>query len=742
MIDKAENLLKDVFGYDSFRFVQKAAIENILKGNDTLIIMPTGGGKSLCYQIPALIFDGLTIVISPLISLMKDQIEQLKQNGINAVMLNSSLSYEEYQLNVDSIRDGEVKLLYLAPETLLMHKTIELLKTRKVSCFTIDEAHCISEWGHDFRPEYRQLMEVREMFADTICIALTATATERVRVDIKNTLNLQGSSEFISSFDRKNLFLKIIEKNDPKNQLLHFLKNFSRNDPGIIYCFSRKQVDSISEFLNKHGYLARPYHAGLDTEDRKKNQEKFLRDKVQIVVATIAFGMGINKTNVRFVIHYDLPKNIESYYQEIGRGGRDGLRAECLLLFGYGDSKKIEYFIEQKEGNEKINAINHLKELLSFVDSIKCRRIPLLNYFGEHYPEENCGMCDNCVEEKEDLVNMTDIAKKLFTCIIQTGNMFGPTHLIDVLRGSQSQKIKKFNHDHLEIYGTGNDLSKKQWFSISRQLIKKGLLYQDPEYGGLKITQTGNKVIYEGETYFGIIPKEEKKIKKSKKQKGITIELDEQDLDLFEALRKKRKEIAAILNVPPFVVFSDKSLVDMTDKKPLSNDKFLEINGVGNQKMEKYGKSFISVIKKYSSDKQNGKEEEFPEEDPESYYENSFDIVETDSNTKYQKKPKIRKYTLVGDRFNDGVDMDELCSLFKIKQDTVFNNLYKYLQDGHTINPDQILAYSGLDTQSQKQAIQCFRELGTENVSPVYEKMNGQINHHELRIIQLYLLCK
>ena len=743
MINKAEKILKDVFGYDSFRFVQKVAIENILDGNDTFIIMPTGGGKSLCYQIPALIFDGLTIVISPLISLMKDQIEQLRQYDINAVMLNSSLSFEEYQDNVDAIRNGEAKLLYLAPETLLMSRTIELLKTRKISCFTIDEAHCVSEWGHDFRPEYRQIAEVREQFPNAVCIALTATATERVRADIKKTLNFSGSCEFMSSFNRKKLFLKIVEKNDPKNQLLDFLKSFSKNDPGIIYCFSRKQVNSTTEFLNKHGYLARPYHAGLDTEERKINQGKFLRDKVQIIVATIAFGMGINKTNVRFVVHYDLPKNIESYYQEIGRAGRDGLRAECLLLFGFGDTKKIEYFIGEKEGNEKIVAMQHLRDILGYVDSVKCRRIPLLNYFGENYSEENCGMCDNCVETKEDLTDMTDIAKKLLNCIIETGNMFGPTHLIDVLRGSHSQKVKKFNHDNLSVYAIGNDLSKKQWFTISKQLIKKGLVFQDPEYGGLKITQLGQKVIYEGETFLGIFPQEIKKSKKSAKQKSIVMELSEQDSELFNALRKTRKELANEMGVPPFVVFSDKSLVDMANKKPKNNNEFLDINGVGNQKMEKYGSDFLSIIKKFSPDTTDEFiVDGYTEKDLDKHYDNNFDLSETQDNRINKKNKKIKKHTLAGNRFNNGANVEELSSIFNVSEETIFTYLYKYLQDGYTFNPDLILNYSTLDTISQKLLIENFRELGTDYLAPIYHKINGTINYREIKIMRLYLLSK
>ncbi len=352
MIKQAKIILKDVFGYDTFRLQQEAVIEHVLNKKDALVIMPTGGGKSLCYQIPALIFDGITIVISPLISLMKDQVEQLREYDVPAVYLNSSLTPEAYNFNVRKIQQGKVKLVYLAPETLMMDKTRELLKSLKVDCFTIDEAHCISEWGHDFRPEYRQMAVVRNDFPDAVCMALTATATPRVQEDIKSLLNFKDSEAFISSFDRKNLFLKIVDKKDPDNQLLDFLYT-RKKQSGIIYCFSRRQVDELAETLEDEGYSVKPYHAGLTDAQRAFNQRAFIRDDISIIVATIAFGMGINKSNVRFIVHYDMPQNIESYYQQIGRAGRDGLRSDCVLLFGYADTQKIKYFINKKRGRKR-----------------------------------------------------------------------------------------------------------------------------------------------------------------------------------------------------------------------------------------------------------------------------------------------------------------------------------------------------------------------------------------------------
>lgn len=369
MIKKAEGILKKVFGYRSFRPLQKEVIENIIAKKDTLVIMPTGGGKSLTYQIPALLFDGITIVVSPLISLMKDQVEQLKELGVEAVFLNSSLSQLDYQYNVEQIKSGEVKLIYVAPETLLLDRTLELLEKLKVDCVTIDEAHCISEWGHDFRPVYREIATLKPKFPKAVFMALTATATPHVQDDIANNLKLKSSNRFVASFNRDNLFLQVVEKTFPLKQTLNFLDKH-KNQSGIIYCFSRNQVNELCEELDERGFSVKPYHAGLSDKDRMRNQEKFIKDDVSIIVATVAFGMGINKPNVRFVIHYDLPKNIESYYQEIGRAGRDGLRADCLLLFGYGDIRKINYFIDMKEGKEKLVAKQHLDKLVRFTQLI------------------------------------------------------------------------------------------------------------------------------------------------------------------------------------------------------------------------------------------------------------------------------------------------------------------------------------------------------------------------------------
>lgn len=594
MISRAKTVLGDVFGYDEFRPLQREIIGNVLKKRDTLVIMPTGGGKSLCYQIPALIFKGLTIVVSPLISLMKDQVEQLTELGVPAVVLNSSLSNEEYSRNLERVKKNGVKLLYLAPEALLTPGMLSMLSSLQVDCLAIDEAHCISEWGHDFRPEYRQLVGVRSRFPFATCVALTATATPRVQEDIKNNLKFDASNEFIASFNRENLFIQVTPKNNPTSQTIEFLRNYP-DQSGIIYCFSRRQVDDLYETLKSRGYSVRPYHAGLSDTERTQNQELFIRDDVQIIVATIAFGMGINKPNVRFVIHFDLPKNIETYYQEIGRAGRDGLRAHCLLLFSYADIQKIKYFINQKDDHEQQVANIHLNSMLQFAETNGCRRIPLLTYFGEDYSTEKCDMCDNCLAGEKKLVDITIPAQKFLSCVKRADEIFGANHIIDVLRGSQSKKVLKFGHTTLSTYGIGKEYSRKQWFHLARQFIQKGLIVQDTKYGSLKLTEKAYDVLKGRELVFGILEEEHFPDRKEKKKKYEY----EHDHVLFEKLRKRRKELADKAGIPPYVIFPDKTLIEMAAFFPRSGESLLHIHGVGSVKYNKYGTIFMNIIDEY-----------------------------------------------------------------------------------------------------------------------------------------------
>jgi ATP-dependent DNA helicase RecQ len=724
MLKQAGKILKETFGYEEFRPLQQEIIENILMRRDSLVIMPTGGGKSLCYQIPALLFDGLTVVVSPLISLMKDQVEQLNELGVRAVVLNSSLSREEYQKNILGIVKNEVKILYLAPETLLMQKTIGLLLSRQVDCLAIDEAHCISEWGHDFRPEYRKIAETRKQFSKAVCIALTATATPRVQMDIKNNLKFQNENEFIASFNRKNLFLQVVPKNSPIEQTVNFLKKFS-GQSGIIYCFSRRQVDELSDLLISCNFSAKPYHAGLLNAERQKNQELFIKDDVQIMVATIAFGMGINKPNIRFVIHYDLPQNIESYYQQIGRAGRDGLDAHCLLLFSYADIQKIKYFIDQKEEKEQRIANIHLNSLIGFVESEECRRIPLLNYFGEQYNKGNCSMCDNCQTDVKDLKDITIQAQKFLSCVKRTREIFGAAHIIDVLRGSKSQKIFKFNHDQLSTYGIGIDISKKQWFLLARQFVAKGLLVFDMEHGSLKLTVKSWEVM---RSKLKVLGRFEDKAEDVYKKHYDELEREKNyDTVLFELLKQKRKTLADDAGIPPYAVFPDKTLIDMSTYFPQSKESMMRMYGMGNVKFEKYGQMFLDFLSEYC-------------------YENNLEEklkISSVLNRKRQRHSTRKlKFILIGEAYNEQNDISELMREYEIKRQTVLNHLYKYYQAGNALYADGFLAESSLSSEEIEGILKLFEEMGTESLGLISEKLEGKIPYDELHLLRLYFLTK
>lgn len=712
------SILKDVFGYDHFRPLQHEIITNVLARKDTLAIMPTGGGKSLCYQIPALIFPGLTVVVSPLIALMKDQVEQLNELGVPALFLNSSLSLEEYQENMQQVRSCQIKLLYVAPETLLTPRLFNLLSEVHLECLTIDEAHCISEWGHDFRPEYRELIGVRERFPQAVCLALTATATPRVRQDIKTSLGFDNSNEFIASFNRENLLIEVHPKTDPTAQTLEFIRRFP-DQSGIIYCFSRKQVDELTTTLVMQGYSARPYHAGLPDAERKDNQELFIRDDVQIIVATIAFGMGINKPNVRFILHYDLPKSIESYYQEIGRAGRDGLPARCLLLYSYADVQKLKYFIEQKEDLECQVAYEHLKALTRYTESDVCRRVPLLAYFGEKYTTENCGMCDICRKGEQNLVDLTIPAQKFLSCVKRTGEIFGATHIVGVLLGSENQKVLKFGHQKLSTFGIGKDLSKKQWLHISRQLIQRGLLTQDDQYGGLQLTPKAVPVLQGTDKFLGVL--EPERATESIAGKAGEVKYDP---GLFEILRKKRKELADAAHVPPYVIFPDKTLMEMAAYYPTSVNSMKKIFGVGSRKLAKYGQVFIDVITAHSKEHQ---------------------LVEkrkpgtrgTEGKSGDERQPK---HILVGEAYNNGASVQQLIEQFGVQQGTILNHLSKYILEGHSLRSSDFLALPDLPESLLQNVMEAFKALGTEYLKPIYEQLEGTVNYDDLKLLRLYYL--
>lgn len=717
MVNKAAEILHKTFGYKSFRPLQNDIINSILKRKDTLVIMPTGGGKSLCYQIPALIFDGITIVVSPLISLMKDQVEQLQQLGVNALFLNSSLTQEEYTNNVELLKNGSVKLFYVAPETLFLDKTIQLLSSLKVECITVDEAHCISEWGHDFRPEYRKIIEIRKHFPDAVCVAVTATATPRVQNDISDSLKLKGNNNFIASFNRENLYLEVAPKSNPVGQTIRFLRKYP-NQSGIIYCFSRKQVDSLYVDLFNAGYSVRPYHAGLSDDERKENQELFIKDDVQIIVATIAFGMGINKSNVRFVIHFDLPKNIESYYQEIGRSGRDGLRAHCLLLFSYADIQKIRFFINQKEEHEKKIAERHLRALLNYAETGICRRFPLLSYFGEKYDQQKCGMCDNCNSIDKNLVDVTIPAQKFLSCVKRTNEIFGTVHIIDVLKGSKAEKIIDKGHDKLSTYGVGTEYTKKQWLFLAHQFIQQELLIQDNEFGSLKLTNKAYQVLQRNLTVTAKIKEDfDEKVKREIKESY--------DEKLFEILLIKRKSIADKLRLPPYIIFSDKTLSEMASYLPINKKEMLRIHGLGEIKFEKYGYIFLKEIIEYCKE---------------------YKLKSISDN--YNPTPKIKlvkktkSYQTTGEKFISGLTINEIIKETKYKKSTILRHLLDYVGENGLPNPERLLNESYLSERDRDRVLKKFEELGAEKLAPIYDSLNQKVDYNELHLLRIYYIAK
>ncbi len=589
------DILKSVFGYQSFRPLQEACIDAVLNKQDTLLLMPTGGGKSICYQIPALMFDGLTVVISPLISLMKDQVSQLKALGVEAELLNSSLTWEEYAYNKDRIVSGVTKLLFCAPETLFKEEILDMLGSLKIDCITIDEAHCISEWGHDFRPEYRRIKDIRHLFPDAVYLAVTATATPQVRQDIIVNLNLKKPLQLVASFNRDNLFYEVTPRNRGTDQVVEFLERF-RGLSGIIYCFSRKQVDQLTKDLKHFGFKALPYHAGLSDDVRHKNQEAFIRDDVPIMVATIAFGMGINKPNVRFVIHHDLPKNIESYYQETGRAGRDGLPSHCLLLFSAGDGAKIRYFIDQKPDiAQKRVATNHLNTMMAYAQAHTCRRIPLITYFGEDYKIENCGQCDNCVNGHAAPENITVEAIKFLQCVSETEERFGAVYVINILRGSQIEKVLQNNHDTCATFGAGKHLTVLQWQHLVSQFLAQDLISKSEDYGVISLNQNAYEVLSGRRLVSGYHLEEAKSSKKTTRRVEGLGDTDP-EAALFERLRVLRKRLADEKSVPPYIIFSDKTLLDMCKRKPKTKAQFAQVYGVGDQKLQMYCDVFISAI--------------------------------------------------------------------------------------------------------------------------------------------------
>lgn len=711
-IKKAKEILKHQFGFDSFRMNQEAAIECLLDKKDAVVLMPTGGGKSLCYQIPALMFDGLTLVVSPLIALMKDQVDALQSNGIAAAYLNSTQTNREQVEVFQQVRSGEIKILYVAPERLFQsgNQFIDFLDGLNVSLFAIDEAHCISSWGHDFRPEYRQLSKLKQYFSDVPLIALTATADKLVRQDIIKYLNLQNYELLISSFNRPNIYYTVKTKRNSYGQLLDFLKE-KKDESGIIYCLSRAATENLATDLNDEGFTALPYHAGLTKGVRDNNQSFFINDEVKIIVATIAFGMGIDKSNVRFVVHMDLPKNVESYYQETGRAGRDGLESEALLFFSWGDVNKLKGFAEV-ENNEQQTEImlKKLNQMGDFGEMKSCRRKFLLKYFDEKL-EEDCGHCDNCNTDFEK-IDGTVIAQKALSAIARTEQRFGQSYLIDFLRGSKSQKIKDY-HKNLPTYGVGADIAKDEWFAYFKDLISQGIIGQsEGQYPTLYLTEESTEVL-RGDKSVELFKVTVKKEKISSLVSDVSHPYEK---DLFEKLRKLRSEFARTENVPPYVVFSDATLVEFATYLPLNERDLKKMSGVGDVKMHKYGLDFLAEIVEFCD-------------------ENSF---ETRIKLKAPQRKRRKKRNSNGDdtyttslkMFKQGMTVSEIASERGLAVGTIETHLVRFIPSGEIIVEDLVPLEK---IEPIREAI--FEFDAANGISPIKEFLGDDFSYGEIRAV-------
>jgi len=596
--------LHDVFGYATFKGEQEAVVAHVTAGGDALVLMPTGGGKSLCYQLPALLREGVGIVVSPLIALMQDQVDALKQLGVRAAFLNSSQDVDEAREITAQLMRGHLQIVYVAPERLLMASFLALLEQIQegagIALFAIDEAHCVSQWGHDFRPEYRQLTVLHERFPQVPRIALTATADAPTRAEIVERLKLEEAQQFISSFDRPNIRYRITQKANARQQLEKFLEAEHANDAGIIYCLSRRKVEETATWLQSRGWDALPYHAGLDASMRQQNQRRFLRDEGVIMVATVAFGMGIDKPNVRFVAHLDLPKSMEGYYQETGRAGRDGLPANAWMTYGLGDVVSMRKMLDAGDAPEQRKAVERQKldALLGFCESTSCRHQALLRYFGEQHPGD-CQQCDNCLNPV-DTWDATQAVQMALSCVYRTGQRFGVLHLIDVLLGKSTPKVEQFQHHQLSTFGIGKALSQQQWSSVYRQLVAGGYLESDIEaYGGLKLAEAARAVLKGESDVWLRRDAEVVSARVSKAERGARAKEGYEEVSdnpLWHALKAKRMELAREQGVPPYVIFHDSTLLEILNQKPTSLIEMSQITGIGQAKLMRYGDAFLEVL--------------------------------------------------------------------------------------------------------------------------------------------------
>jgi len=705
MDDAALEYLRSTFGYAEFRLQQGEIIQSLIDGDDAVVLMPTGGGKSLCYQIPSLVRPGTGIIISPLIALMHDQVAALQQLGINAAFLNSTLDAATARQTEADLINGKLDMLYVAPERLNTPSFFHLLQQTNISLFAIDEAHCVSQWGHDFRPDYIQLSILHEHFPKVPRIALTATADKSTRKEIRKRLQLENAREFISSFDRPNICYRITESTgNARTALLRFIQNEHENDAGIVYCLSRKKVESTALWLSEKGFTALPYHAGLANQIRATNQQRFLNEDAVIIVATIAFGMGIDKPDVRFVAHLNLPKSMEAYYQETGRAGRDGQPADAWMAYGLQDVITLKQMMATSSAEEQYKRVEQqkLETMLGFTEITSCRRQSLLHYFDETL-EQACGNCDNCLTPAETW-DATTAAQKALSCVHRTNQRFGVTYLVEVLTGKDSDRIRQFGHDQLSVYGLGKEYESKQWRTIYRQLISRNLLAVDVEgHGSLRLTELCRPVLRGEQTL--LLRKESKKAKSSRKGRKSYNSDNADNNALWEALRACRKKLADENNVPPFVIFHDATLSEMMERQPENAQQLLNISGVGESKLEKYGEAFLKVIVDFNNSKQK---------------ETSDTVNET---------------LLL---FRSGQNIGTIADKRNIKTTTVFSHLAMCIEQGE-LNLDEVVDLNKNEISIIHETLLSVDD-GSRKLKPVYDALDGMFDYHILRCVQAAML--
>ncbi len=706
--------LKEYFGFDNFKGNQEAIIKNVLAGRNTFVLMPTGGGKSLCYQLPALISEGTAIVISPLIALMKNQVDAMRSfsaaEGV-AHFLNSSLTKTEILKVKEDILEGKTKLLYVAPESLTKDSNVEFLQKIPISFFAVDEAHCISEWGHDFRTEYRKIRPIVEQIGKAPIIALTATATPKVQHDIQKNLDMLDAEVFKSSFNRPNLYYEVRPKNDPTKDIIKFIKNHEGKS-GIIYCLSRKKVEELAEVLQINGIKAAAYHAGMDANTRSANQDKFLMEEVDVIVATIAFGMGIDKPDVRFVIHYDIPKSLEGYYQETGRAGRDGGEGICVTYYSYKDIQKLEKFMQGKPIAEQEIGKQLLMETVSYAETSMCRRKVLLHYFGEDYEEENCGCCDNCLYPKKEFEGKEYMLDALML-VTEVKEKFKIEHLVNILLGEADSAIKAYKHDKLEMFGSGTEKSRQFWTMVFRRALISRFIEKDIEqYGVIKITKEGLDFIEHPKEFKLMEDRNFEESEEKIQEKGGVSALD---ATLFSILKDLRKKIAKTNNLPPYVIFQDPSLEDMCINYPVTLEELANIQGVGSGKAQKYGKEFVEIIKQYVDDNEIERAQDM--------------VVKTVAN-----KSKFKVYII--QNIDRQIDLEDIASAQGLTYEELIKEMEAIVFSGTKLNIDYYINKI-LDEDQQKEIFDYFMEAQTDNIQEAFDEFEGDYSEEDLRLMRL-----